>query len=379
MLDLATKFPAISITGPRQSGKTTLARQAFPSYDYVSFEDPDNRDLFERDPRSFLARYRSHVIFDEAQRVPELLSYLQGIIDEDDEPGSFVITGSQNFLFLATVSQSLAGRVALFTLLPLSYSELASAGLEPENAPAWVFKGGYPRLFSSRIEPQEFFPSYVDTYLQRDVRDELGVRSLASFGKFLQLCALNNGNLLNVTSLSSDCGIDTKTAREWLSIMEASHIIYLLQPHFSNARKRLVKSPKLYFLDTGLACSLIGIDEPDDLFGSEFYGALFEAAVVDEVLKAFYAQGRAPHLTFWRDSNKREVDLLVEKGLRAVKAIEIKSSATFKPKYFDILASVATTDLSLPPEACSVVYGGDETMGAARGRLVSWRETGSLV
>ena len=324
-------------------------------------------------------RYRSHVIFDEAQRVPELLSYLQGVIDEDDEPGSFVVTGSQNFLLLDTVSQSLAGRVALFTLLPLSYGELASAGLEPENAPTWVFKGGYPRLFSSRIEPQEFFPSYVDTYLQRDVRDELGVRSLASFSKFLQLCALNNGNLLNITSLSSDCGIDTKTAREWLSIMEASHIVYLLQPHFSNARKRLVKSPKLYFLDTGLACSLIGIEEPDDLFGSEFYGALFEAAIVDEVLKVLYAQGKVPHLTFWRDSNRREIDLLVEKGLRAVKAIEIKSSATFKPKYFDVLASVATTELSLPPEACSVVYGGNETMPMAQGGLVSWRETGSLV
>ena len=268
LLNQAGKFPAVSVTGPRQSGKTTLVRQAFPDHEYVTFENPDNRSFFESDPRSFLSLHKSNVIFDEAQRVPDLFSYLQEIIDDSNEPGRFVLTGSQNFLLLKAVSQSLAGRVALFTLLPLSYHELASAGLEPKRAADWVFNGGYPRVFSSGIDPQSFFPSYIDTYLQRDVREELGVRSLSAFGKFLQLCALSCGNLLNVTSLARDCGVDTKTARDWLSILEASHIVYLLEPYFSNARKRLIKTPKLYFLDTGLTCNLIGIDSPEKLMTS---------------------------------------------------------------------------------------------------------------
>lgn len=373
---MALKYPAVSITGPRQSGKTTLARQAFPHHTYLSFENPDTRELFEDDPRGFLSLYQSNVIFDEAQRVPELLSYLQEVIDSSDVPGRFVITGSQNFLLLKAVGQSLAGRVALFTLLPLSYHELAGAGLKPATAAQWVFEGGYPRLFSSDIHPGDFFPEYVETYLQRDVRNELGVRSLSAFTMFLKLCALSCGELLNVSSLATDCGVDVKTARSWLSILEASHIIYLLQPHFSNVRKRLVKTPKLYFLDTGLACNLIGFSSADGLMTSERYGHLFEAAVIDEVMKRSFARGRRPDVTFWRDSNGNEIDLLIERGLAARKAVEIKSSTTYRTKYFDVLSAVAGGDLRLGPEDCAVVYGGELGMQTSKGRLVPFRDIG---
>lgn len=378
ILDMAKKFPAISITGPRQSGKTTLARAAFPHHEYVSFENRDIRRRFDDDPRGFLARYAKGAIFDEAQRVPDLFSYLQQVIDDSQENGRFILMGSQNFLLSKAVGQSLAGRVSLFTLLPFSYQELSSASLAPESAAEWVLRGGYPRPYNEHLEGIDYFPAYIETYLQRDVREELGVRSLSEFHRFLRLCAMSCGELLNITSLASDCGVSVTTARGWLSILEASHIIYLLQPHFSNARKRLIKTPKLYFIDTGLACSLIGLDTVDELVDSEFYGHLFEAAVVSEVLKGFYAQGRMPNLTFWRDSNKNEIDLLIERGLRAVKAIEIKSSSTYKSSYFNVLSSIAP-ELKLGPDACSVVYGGKESVDTVRGKAVSFQNIDGLL
>lgn len=378
LLELAGKFPAVSVTGPRQSGKTTLVRAAFPKHEYLSFEDLDTKGRFEDDPRGFLARYAEGAIFDEAQRVPSLFSYLQHVIDDSDKPGRFILTGSQNFLLSKAVGQSLAGRVALFTLLPFSYQELDHAGCAPVDAASWVFRGGYPRLFDGGVEPADFFPSYVETYLQRDVREELGVRSLSDFSRFLSLCALSSGELLNVSSLASDCGVSVSTARGWLSILEASHIIYLLQPHYSNLRKRLVKRPKLYFIDSGLACNLIGIDSPDELFESECYGHLFESAVIAEMLKTLYGKGRSPHLAFWRDSNKNEIDLLVERGLRAVKAIEIKSSKTYKTAYFDVMSRI-TPDLGLGPEACAVVYGGEERVRTKRGVALPFRDVPELL
>ena len=372
--DQAGKFPVVSITGPRQSGKTTLAKNAFPSYEYVSFENPDVRSLFNDDPRGFLGRHAGKVIFDEAQRVPELFSYLQETVDSGNEPGRFVVTGSQNFLLSKAVGQSLAGRVALFTLLPLSCSELFDAELMPVDAAAWVWRGGYPRIYDSKLEPSEFFPGYIETYLQRDVREELGVRSLAAFKRFLQLCALRCGEQLNVTALASDCGVDVKTARGWLSVLEASHIVYLLQPFFSNRGKRLVKRPKLYFLDTGLACSLIGLEAVEDVRDSEYFGHLFEAAVVSEVLKSFYARGRVPQLSFWRDAGGREVDLVVERGLRAVRALEVKSGITYRSKHFAALVDIAQHELGLDPTECAVVYGGDVEADTSRGRAAPyWR------
>lgn len=375
---MAEKFPAISITGPRQSGKTTLARAAFPNHEYLSFENREVRRRFEDDPRGFLLRYSKGAIFDEAQRVPDLFSYLQQVIDDSRENGRFILTGSQNFLLSKAVGQSLAGRVSLFTLLPLSYRELAAADMAPHSAAEWVLRGGYPRLFDEELEEADYFPSYVETYLQRDVREELGVRALAEFRRFLRLCAMSCGELLNVASLASDCGISVATARGWLSLLEASNIIYLLQPHFSNARKRLIKTPKLYFTDTGLACSLIGLESVEDLVDSPFWGHLFEAAVISEVMKHFYSLGRIPNLAFWRDSNKNEIDLLIERGLRAVQAVEIKSSMTYKTGYFDILVKIAP-ELGLDASGCSVVYGGDEAVDTVRGRAVPFREVTALL
>ena len=372
--EMAMKFPVVYLSGPRQSGKTTLARAAFPEYGYVSFENPDVRRAFEADPNTFLAHYGCQMIFDEAQRVPELFSYLQGIVDEDGGPGQYVLTGSQNFLLMQSISQTLAGRVSIFTLPPLSLHELCQAGLAPASIEEWLFMGGYPRLYDAGMEPPDFFPGYLRTYIERDVRGELGVRSLHDFDTFVRLCAIRTGELLNLTSLASDCGINRRTAQSWLSILEASGIVYLLQPHFSNAGKRLVKSPKLYLVDTGLACSLIGLDAADELTMDERKGHLFESAVIAEALKRSYAQGREPRLSFWRDANGREIDLLVEKGLKPVRAVEIKASATYNPKFFDALDRIAGPELGLGPEACSVVYGGDMSFATEHGSVAAFRD-----
>lgn len=379
LLELSEQYPIVSITGPRQSGKSTLAKSSFPDYEYLSFENPDVRSSFEDDPVTFLRRHGSHVIFDEAQRVPELFSYLQGVVDESGQLGQFVITGSQNFLLMKSVSQSLAGRVALFTLLPLSQFELAASGKLPSTLQEWLFRGGYPRLYDAVRDPRDFFPDYVQTYLERDVRAELGVRNLAGFQSFLQLCALRCGELLNVSSLAADCGISPTTAREWLSILQASHIVFLLRPYYSNRTKRLVKSPKLYFHDTGLAAHLIGLESADDLYEDEATGRLFECAVVAEVSKRLYARKRTPRLSFWRDDHKQEIDLLIERGRDVARAVECKSSATYRSRYFETLNRIAGERLELDAKRQAVVYGGAECLSTRMGELVAWAEIGRLL
>ena len=379
LLELAGQYPIVSISGPRQSGKTTLAQSVFPGYEYLSFENHDVRSAFEDDPVTFLRRHGSHVILDEAQRVPELFSYMQGMVDKAQEPGQFVITGSQNFLLMRAVRQSLAGRVALFTLLPLSLAELATAGRKPTALREWLYRGGYPRLFNGVRDPQDFFSDYVQTYLERDIRAELGVRNLSRFQAFLRLCAFRCGELLNVSSLASDCGISPNTAREWLSILQASHIVFLLEPYFSNQSKRLVKSPKLYFFDTGLAGFLMGLESTEDMDAGEALGKLFETAIIAEIQKRMYARKRVSRLSFWRDDHKQEVDLFIEKGPRVVRAIECKSSATYRPRYFEVLNRVAGERLGLPAELQAVAYGGDESLHTERGELVSWTDLDALL
>ncbi|OUO31557.1 ATP-binding protein [Olsenella sp. An293] len=377
--ELAGKYPILSVTGPRQGGKTTLVRSAFADYEYLSMEDPDVRSEFEDDPRLFLSRHASHIIFDEAQRTPELFSYLQGIVDETRQPGQFVITGSQNFLLMKSIGQSLAGRVALFTLLPLSHHELSEAGQEPEGLFDWLYQGGYPRLVADGIDPLDFFPDYVSTYLERDVRAELGVRNLSAFQTFLKLCALRVGQLLNVSSLASDCGISPNTAKEWLSILEASHLVFLLCPHCASPTKRLVKSPKLYFCDTGLAAHLMGISSSEELSGSPLKGPLFECAVISELKKRGYARKRDPQLTFWRDGRKREIDVLVERGARVVRAVECKSSTTYQSRYFDVLNKIAQDEFSLDVRQQAVVYGGEAEARTPRGDMVPYTRIGTLL
>lgn len=312
--DRAAKFPAVTLTGPRQSGKTTLARTSFPDYECVSMENPDVLRGFEDDLRSFLARYSARVILDEAQRAPELFSYLQLVIDVGREPGRFVLTGSQDFLRSKATGQSLAGRVASITLLPLSLSELLDGGHPPATLEARLLRGGFPRIYDASNAPEEFFPGYVRTYLERDVRDELGVRKLRDFTTFVGPCATRTSQQLNVSALARDAGVAFNTAKEWPSVLEASGVVHLLPPYLSNRGKSLVKSPKLYFLDTGLVAYLIGARSTDEPLTGGFRGPLFETFVVSEVLKAGLGRGADPQLSYWRDGRGSEVDLVVSRG-----------------------------------------------------------------
>ncbi len=370
MLDMAAKFPIVSLTGPRQSGKSTLLKESFAEYRYVSLEDPDVRAFAYDDPRSFLKLYDNHVVIDEAQNAPDLFSYLQSAVDKTGDPGQYILSGSQNFLMMQHISQSLAGRVAVFKLLPFSYRELAEAGRSPSEIEDWMWTGGYPRIYDRDINPNDYFPHYVQTYLDRDVRQLGSVRNLTAFNAFVRLCAANIGGIMNITSLANTCDIDVKTAREWLSILETSYLVFRLPPYHKNFGKRLAKRPKLYFYDTGLACNLLGIQAPERLRQHEKRGALYENAVIAELMKRILAQGRSPELYYWRDANQKEVDLLIDENGMLSQAWEIKSSATYKPSQFSTLESVASL-ANLPPEHRSVVYAGNDSFETKHGTVMT--------
>lgn len=364
------QFPALMITGPRQSGKTTLIRSLFSELPYVSLEEPDIRQRALEDPRSFLKNYPNGAVLDEVQRVPNLFSYLQGIMDSNADC-HFVLSGSQHFLLMEQVTQSLAGRVAILQLLPLSLLEMKNAELPLASIEETMFTGGYPRIFNQEITPYDFHTSYLQTYVERDVRQLRQVSDLDLFVRFIRLCAGRIGQLLNVHSLASDVGISTPTAQAWLSVLQTSHIIFLLQPHFKNFNKRLVKTPKLYFTDTGLACNLLGIEKAEQLTSHFLRGGLFENLIILELLKNRYNQGKKSNLYFWRDNHGREVDCLVE-NIDRFKAIEIKSSQTTNSAFFDGLNfwKDLTADAT---ESMSVVFGGDTSIQAAKGDYISWR------
>ena len=364
------QFPALMITGPRQSGKTTLIRSLFSELPYVSLEEPDIRQRALEDPRSFLKNYPNGAVLDEVQRVPNLFSYLQGIIDSNADC-HFVLSGSQHFLLMEQVTQSLAGRVAILQLLPLSLLEMKNAELPLSSVEETMFTGGYPRIFNQEITPYDFHTSYLQTYVERDVRQLRQVSDLDLFVRFIRLCAGRIGQLLNVHSLASDVGISTPTAQAWLSVLQTSHIIFLLQPHFKNFNKRLVKTPKLYFTDTGLACNLLGIEKAEQLTSHFLRGGLFENLIILELLKNRYNQGKKSNLYFWRDNHGREVDCLVE-NIDRFKAIEIKSSQTTNSAFFDGLNfwKDLTADAT---ESTSVVFGGDISIQTAKGDYISWR------
>ena len=308
--DLSLKFPITTITGPRQSGKSTLLKNQFPDYSYVSLENPDIREFAKTDPHGFLATYPSHAIFDEVQRVPELFSYLQTHVDEIDEPGMYLLAGSQNFQLMQGISQSLAGRTALLKLLPFSRKELHNASILPETIDEQMFKGFYPRLYDRNISPTDYYPAYIQTYVERDVRDILKVSDLNKFIKFIKLCAGRIGQILNLTSLANEVGISSTTADGWLSVLEASYICYRLEPNFNNFNKRVIKSPKLYFYDTGLACSLLGLTSTAQIEIFYLRGAIFENLVINQFVKDYYNKGIKPDLSFWRDSQGNEMENL---------------------------------------------------------------------
>ena len=370
-LRLAQGFPVLAITGPRQSGKTTLARTLFAGKPYVSLEDPEEREFADSDPRGFLARFPQGAILDEVQRCPGLFSYLQGMVDERKRMGEFILTGSQQFGLMSNIAQSLAGRVGLLQLLPFSLAELKEGGLLPATLDTALLQGGYPPLYDRPVAPADWFPNYVSTYLERDVRQLLAVRDLSLFQRFLKMCAARSGQFLNLSALAADCGISHVTAREWMTVLEASYIVYLLRPYHRNFGKRLVKMPKLYFLDTGLMAYLLGIRDAESLATHASRGMLFETLVVSEWVKRQFNAGQVAELYFWRDSAGHEVDLLVPNGSLLL-PVEIKSGSTFSSDWTAALRKLSAIfgDAALPP---GIVYGGEGQYEREGCRVVGWQ------
>lgn len=330
---LARKFPAVGLLGPRQSGKTTLAKELFPNKPYISFENQDNILLATSDPRAFLHQFKSGAIFDEIQRVPQLLSYMQGVIDDQPKKvGLFIIIGSQNLLLLESISQTLAGRIAFIHLLPFSYHELAGSKYDKQSLNKLILNGGYPRLYDKKIKPGDFYPNYLLTYVERDVRQIKNITNLALFQRFLKVCASRVGQEVNYSSISNDTGVDQKTVLSWFGILEASFIAFRLQPFYNNLGKRLTQMPKLYFYDTGLCCSLLELETESHLNTHPLRGALFENFIILELLKARFNNGQRSNLFYWRDRTGNEIDILLDQSGQVV-PIEIKTAATFTKDY----------------------------------------------
>lgn len=357
--ELAGKYPVVTITGPRQSGKTTLCRKVFAHKPYANLEAPDVRQFATDDPRGFLAQYPDGAVFDEIQRVPDLVSYLQPLVDEDRRDGLFILTGSQQFEVSNTINQSLAGRTALIKLLPFSIPEIRSSFSLPD-IDRLLYHGFYPRLWDKALNPTQALGDYFQTYIERDLRQLVAIKDLNLFQRFIQLCAGRVGQLLNVSGLANDTGISHTTAGNWISLLEASYIVFLLQPYYGNISKRLVKSPKLYFYDVGLAAFLLGIENEKQLSRDPLRGSLFENMVITEALKYRYNRGRRSGFYFYRDSRGNEVDLLQVSG-SVFFPIEIKAGMTITRDYFKGLKHFAKVFPDRTPGGGGLVYGGDET------------------
>lgn len=358
---LAESYPVVTITGPRQSGKTTLCKKVFPEYAYVNLEAPDMRSFATDDPRGFLAAYPNGVILDEIQRAPLLLSYIQTIVDEKIIPGQYgqyILTGSQQFEVMNTISQSLAGRSALLKLLPLSITELCSVS-PLANIDSTILNGFYPRIHDQKLNPTQAMGDYFETYVERDLRQLMAVKDLSQFERFVRVCAGRVGQLLNLQSLGNDVGISHACARSWLTLLEASYIVHLLHPWHTNVSKRLIKSPKLYFYDVGLASYLLGLENENQVSRDPLRGNLFENMVVMEALKFRYNQGKRSNLFFFRDSNGNEVDLISVQG-RNLSAIEIKAGATINQDYFKGLRQFRKVIGESHDVVTGLIYGGDE-------------------
>ena len=366
---LARQFKAVAIIGPRQSGKTTLAKYAFPEKPYVSLENPDTRQFAIEDPRGFLHQFPNGAILDEAQRVPHLFSYLQQILDEHHESGLFIITGSNNFLLQENISQSLAGRIAYLNLLPFSLNELAETGNWSLNE--LLFKGAYPPIYDQAVETNSWYNNYIRTYIERDVRQLKNIKDLYTFERFIKLCAGRIGQLLNMSNLAIETGVDHKTISSWLGILESSFVIYRLQPHHKNFNKRIVKMPKLYFYDTGLASALLGIQNPEQLDTNPYRGVLFENFVIAELIKKSFNKAQPHRIYFWRDNTGHEIDVIIESA-NSLFPIEIKSGKTITSAYF---SGLSFWNRISQQEGGTVIYGGDSYQKRSNGiEVLPWNK-----
>ena len=369
---LAGSYPVVTITGPRQSGKTTLCRAVFGDRPYVSLEDPDVRAEARADPRGLLARYPQGAVLDEVQRVPDLLSYIQGIVDRDQRPGMFILTGSAQFELLQALTQSLAGRTALVTLLPLSIRELTGTPSAGQPLGEYLYRGGYPRIYDRDLNATEAMQFYVNSYIERDVRSLLNIKDLSLFETFLKLCAGRSGQILNLSNLANDCGINHATAREWLTVLEASWIVHLVRPHLQNFGKRLVKSPKLYFWDVALMAYLLGIEKPEQAMSHPLRGAMFETLIISELVKARFNAVRGSNVYYFADNTKHEVDAILEQADGLV-PVEIKSAQTLAEDAFKSLAFYTRLNPASAARA-TLVYGGNETRAWQQYRVAGFRD-----
>lgn len=371
---LVDKYPIIAVTGPRQSGKTTLLKSMFPEYRYVSLENPDVRSFATTDPNGFLKEYSEYVILDEVQHVPTLFSYLQTKVDGSKLMGQFILSGSQNFHLVQNITQSLAGRVAMFKLLPFDIQELNAAGLLQENYTDNLVKGFYPAIFDREIPSKIFYSNYVQTYIQRDVSELIAIKDLRLFQNFLSLCATRAGQLLNLSSLANECGITQPTAKSWLSALESSYILFLLPPYFKNFSKRIVKTPKLYFYDTGLLCYLLKLDSAEQIQLTDFKSSLFENMMIAEYVKRMHHCNQLNDTWFWRDVAGNEVDLIIQAG-PTQDAVEFKATQTIMPNLFKGLNFYekisGKTNLKK-----YLVYGGDESQKRTAAAIVPWKNFG---
>ncbi len=379
LLSAAQEYPVVSIVGPRQSGKTTLAQTCFPDHRYISLEDYDIRLLANVDPRKFLTDFPSlsGIILDEIQHAPQLLSYIQTIVDREKKNGFFIVTGSQNLLVDQAITQTLAGRMAVLTLLPLSLAELSDAGMITETIETLIYKGSYPQAHAQKVSIERLYSNYLRLYVERDVRQIKNVTDLAIFQKFMRLCAGRVGQILNLTSLGNDCGINHHTAQAWISLLEASYVIFLLNPYFNNFSKRLIKSPKLYFIDTGIICSLLKIGSAQELLSHYLRGGLIESFIIADFLKQQHNLEQQPSLYFWRDQTGNELDCVIDKSPYAV-PIEIKGSNTIATDFFKGLQywKKLTENTSTPGY---VVYCGDENQSWPQAKVLSWKSIGNFI
>ncbi|WP_291098500.1 MULTISPECIES: ATP-binding protein [unclassified Flavobacterium] len=366
------KYPILALTGPRQSGKTTFLKTQFQEYEYVNLENLDTRNFAIEDPNAFLKQYNKYVIFDEVQRVPHLFSYLQTKVDEDKIMGQYILSGSQNFHLMQNITQSLAGRVALFKLLPFDISEMQAANWLSDDYAINLQKGFYPAIYDREIPSKVFYSNYIQTYVERDLSELIHVKDLKQFRNFISLCAARVGQLVNLNSLANECGISQPTAKSWISVLENSYIVYQLQPYFSNFNKRVTKSSKLYFYDTGLLCNLLKLNDADSVRLSSLKGSLFENYVINEYVKKNYHNNLLRDLWFWRDAVGHEVDLIWQKS-ELLNLVEIKASETIKSEMFKGLNYFEKLKPELI-ESKSVVHTGLFNQERTIGKVLSWKD-----